>query len=132
MPKPNTPIETAQVWHGKKSTVGAYVKEGIYKTLPKTRKKYLKVAMNYSGPIEAPIKKDQIIGKLVVSYKDDVINEYDLLAHENVKRLKEWSKDKSNLNSYQWDIVQHYLNIGKRPFGSASWTVVEPNCHFTK
>ena len=52
--------------------------------------------------------------------------------HDNVQRLKEWSKNKSNLNSYQWDIVHHYLNIGNRPFGSASWTVVEPNCHFTK
>jgi hypothetical protein len=52
--------------------------------------------------------------------------------HENVQRLKKWSQDKSKLNSYQWDIVHHYLKIGKRPFGSASWTVVEPNCHFTK
>ena len=52
--------------------------------------------------------------------------------HENIQRLKKWSQDKSNLNSYQWDIVHHYLKIGKRPFGSASWTVVEPNCHFTK
>ena len=52
--------------------------------------------------------------------------------HENVQRLKKWSQNKSNLNSYQWDIVHHYLNIKKRPFSSASWTVVEPNCHFTK
>ena len=52
--------------------------------------------------------------------------------HENVQRLKEWSKNKSNLNSYQSDIVSHYLNIGKRSFSSASWTVVEPNCHFTR
>ena len=52
--------------------------------------------------------------------------------HENVQRLKKWSQNKSNLNSYQWDIVHHYLNIEKKPFGSASWTVVEPNCHFTK
>jgi len=52
--------------------------------------------------------------------------------HENVQRLKKWSQNKSNLNSYQWDIVHHYLNIEKKPFGSVSWTVVEPNCHFTK
>ena len=52
--------------------------------------------------------------------------------HENVQRLKQWSQDKSNLNSYQWDLVHHYLNIGKRPFSSASWTVVEANCHLTK
>ena len=52
--------------------------------------------------------------------------------HENVQRLKKWSQVKSNLNKYQKDIVHHYLNIGDRPFGSASWTVVEANCHFTK
>ena len=52
--------------------------------------------------------------------------------HENIQRLKKWSQNKSDLNSYQWDIIHHYLNIKKRPFSSASWTVVEPNCHFTK
>ena len=52
--------------------------------------------------------------------------------HDNVQRLKKWSQNKSDLNSYQWDIVHHYLNIESRPFSSASWTVVEPNCHFTK
>ena len=52
--------------------------------------------------------------------------------HENVKRLNKWSKNKSSLNSYQSNIVYHYLNIGKKGFGHASWTVVEPNCHFTK
>jgi len=52
--------------------------------------------------------------------------------HENVKRLKKWSENKSNLNSYQSNIVYQFLNIGKKGLGSASWTVVEPNCHFTK
>ena len=52
--------------------------------------------------------------------------------HENVKRLNKWSKNKSSLNSYQSNIVYQYLNIGKKGFGHASWTVVEPNCHFTK
>ena len=52
--------------------------------------------------------------------------------HENVKRLNKWSKNKSSLNSYQSNIVYQYLNIGKKGLGHASWTVVEPNCHFTK
>ena len=52
--------------------------------------------------------------------------------HENVKRLKKWSLNRSELNSYQSNIVYQYLNIGKKGFGSASWTVVEPNCHFIK
>ena len=51
--------------------------------------------------------------------------------HENIQRLKKWSKNKNDLNAYQLKIVRHYESLGKRPFGSASWTVVEPNCHFT-
>ena len=52
--------------------------------------------------------------------------------HENIKRLKGWSKNRSNLNSYQLKIVNIFDNISKRTFGTSSWTVVEPNCHFIK
>ena len=51
--------------------------------------------------------------------------------HENIKRLKGWSKNRSNLNNYQLKIVNIFDNISKRNFGTSSWTVVEPNCHFT-
>ena len=52
--------------------------------------------------------------------------------HENIQRLKQWSENKNNLNNYQRKIVTVFKNISKRGFGSASWTVVEPYCHFTK
>ncbi len=52
--------------------------------------------------------------------------------HENIQRLKQWSENKNNLNNYQRKIVTVFENILKRGFGSASWTVVEPFCHFTK
>ena len=52
--------------------------------------------------------------------------------HENIKRLQQWSSDSSNLNSYQAKIVLNFENISKRKFGTSSWTVVEPNCHFIK
>ena len=52
--------------------------------------------------------------------------------HENVQRLKQWSTDQSNLNNYQRKIVLNFENILKRSFGTSSWTVVEPNCHFTR
>ena len=51
--------------------------------------------------------------------------------HENIKRLKRWSKNRSDLNNYQLKIVNIFDNISKRNFGTSSWTVVEPNCHFT-
>ena len=52
--------------------------------------------------------------------------------HENVLRLKQWSTNQSNLNNYQRKIVINFENILKRNFGTSSWTVVEPKCHFTK
>ena len=52
--------------------------------------------------------------------------------HENIQRLKQWSENKNNLNNYQRKIVTVFENMSKSGFGSASWTVVEPYCHFTK
>jgi poly(beta-D-mannuronate) lyase len=52
--------------------------------------------------------------------------------HENIKRLEKWSSGGMDLNSYQRKIVHHFRNIGNIPFGSATWSVVEPNCHSVK
>tara|TARA_B100000214_G_C23923470_1_gene607192 strand:+ start:102 stop:1295 length:1194 start_codon:yes stop_codon:yes gene_type:complete len=52
--------------------------------------------------------------------------------HENIKRIKKWSENESELNPYQYKIVRHYKNIGKVPFTSATWSVVQPNCHSVK
>ena len=103
--KTAVPIEKAEVWHGKKKFVNVYTKEAIYKTLPKARKKFLKVSINYKGPIEAPIKKDDIIGKLVITYKNELVDEYDLLAHENVKKLNMFSRLLKSINFLIWGDV---------------------------
>ena len=54
-----------------------------------------------------------------------------LKAVTNIKRLENWA-NKSDLNNYQSKIIYQLKNISKKGFGSASWTVVEPFCHFTK
>ncbi len=103
--KSNIPIEKLEVWHGKKSEVNAYVKEDIYKTIPKARKKFLKAAIKYNGPILAPIKKGDFLGKLIVTYKDEVIDEFDLLAFEDVKRLNVFSRLINSINFLIWGDV---------------------------
>jgi len=90
--KANTPIDNLDVWLGKKDTVKAYIKNDIYKTIPKARKKLLKVSLNYNGPIQAPIKKDDLLGKLQLTYNGNFIKEYDLFAYEDVKKLNIFSK----------------------------------------
>jgi len=82
-----------------------YVKENIYKTIPKGRKIFLKAMIIYDGPIEAPIKKDDLIGKLKIFYKNEPINEYDLFAFQNVKKLNIFSRLMKSLNYLIWGDV---------------------------
>jgi D-alanyl-D-alanine carboxypeptidase (penicillin-binding protein 5/6) len=103
--KSNTVIESVDVWLGKKKIVGTYVKESIYKTIPKARKKNLKVSIKYNGPIKAPIQKDDVLGKLRVSYKNELIEEYDLLAFENVKKLNVFLRLMKSINFLIWGDV---------------------------
>jgi len=103
--KSNVPIENIDVWLGKKDSVAVYVKNDIYKTVPKARKKFLKVSVNYTGPIQAPIKKDEILGKLIVIYKDELIEEYDLLALEDVKKLNVFFRLMKSINFLIWGNV---------------------------
>ena len=101
----NTKIESMNVWLGKKDTVGTYVKNDIYKTIPKARKKFLKVSMIYNGPIQAPIKKDDVLGKLKITYKNELIDEYDLFAIEDVKKLNLFSRLMKSINFLIWGDV---------------------------
>jgi D-alanyl-D-alanine carboxypeptidase (penicillin-binding protein 5/6) len=100
--KSNTPILNVDIWLGKKNSVAAYVKKDVYKTIPKARKKFLKVSMTYNGPIQAPIIKDDILGKLIVTYKDEIIDEYDLFAYEDVKKLNVFSRLLKSINFLIW------------------------------
>ena len=103
--KTDEAIDQVDVWLGKSDTVGAYVKKDIYKTIPKARKKNLTVSIVYNGPIQAPIKKDTIIGKLKITYKNELIDEYDLLAFEDVKKLNVFSRLMKSINFLIWGDV---------------------------
>ena len=103
--KKDSTITELDVWLGKKNKVKTYLKNDIYKTIPKARKKYLKVVANYNGPIEAPIKKDDIVGKLKISYKDEIIGEHDLLSYENIKKVNIFSRLIKSFNYLIWGDV---------------------------
>ena len=81
------------------SSAGAALK------LKKARKNRLKISVNYNGPIEAPIKKDQVIAKLKMVYDDELVGEYDLYAKEEIKRLNIFSRLIRSLNYLIWGDV---------------------------
>ena len=107
--KKNEIFTDLEVWHGKKKFVNVYINQDIYKTLLKSeslnKKKYLNVTVNYKGPIKAPIKKGDVIGKLKVAYKNELIVEYDLFAFEDVKKLNVFSRIMKSINFLIWGDV---------------------------
>ena len=107
--KKNIIIDELDVWLGKKDKIGVYINEDVYKTIPKIeslyKKKFLKAVVEYTGPIKAPIKKDDILGKLKISYKNKIIDEHDLLAFENVKKLNIFSRLIRSINYLIWGDV---------------------------
>ena len=103
--KKNDVVSELDVWQGKQKTVKAYISSDIYKTIPKAKKKYLKVTVNYEGPIEAPIEKNEVIGKMKITYKDEVVGNYDLFASESVQKQNIISRILSSINFLIWGDV---------------------------
>ena len=103
--KSNETFTNVDVWLGKKNMVEVYSKNDIYKIIKKGQKKKLKIKVLYNGPIEAPIKKDQIIAKLNISYNQNLVGEYDLLAKDEVKKVNIFSRLLKSLNYLIWGDV---------------------------
>ena len=101
----NKPFQKIDVWLGKENTVDVYTNEDIYKTIKKAKKKLLKVSVNYDGPVEAPINKDQKVATLKVVYDQELVGEYDLLASKEIKKVNFFSRLLKSLNYLIWGDV---------------------------
>jgi len=101
----NEPIQKINVWLGKEDFIEVYTNKDIYKTIKKAKKKLLKVSINYFGPIEAPISKDQKIATLKVVYDQEIVGEYDLLSSREVKKVNFISRLIRSLNYLIWGDV---------------------------
>ena len=103
--KAKKPIDKVDVWLGKENELEVYVDKDIYKTIKKAQKRLLKISVNYTGPVEAPINKNQVIGKLKVVYDQDLIGEYDLLASKDIKKVNIFTRLMKSLNYLIWGDV---------------------------
>ena len=103
--KSNEPVDKIDVWLGKDKNIDVFVKDDVYKTIKKAQKRLLKVSLKYTGPIEAPIKKNQVLGKLRVVYDENLLGEYNLLASKDVKRVNIFSRLIKSLNFLIWGDV---------------------------
>jgi D-alanyl-D-alanine carboxypeptidase (penicillin-binding protein 5/6) len=103
--KKENDILELDVWLGQNERVGVYSNSDIYKTIKKARLKKLEVKVLYDGPIEAPIKKDDIIAKLIINYDGNFLSEHDLLASQNINKINIISRILKSINYLIWGDV---------------------------
>ena len=103
--KAGEPIDNLDVWLGKEEKVSVYTKHDIFKTIKKGKKKNLEISVNYDGPVEAPIKKDDKIAILKIVYEGKLIGQYNLLASKNIKKINFISRLFKSLNYLIWGDV---------------------------
>ena len=76
-----------KTWLGKNESTLGYTKEDIYVTIYKKDLKYFNVFIEYTGPIKAPVKKNQEIAFINVYNKDELLKSTPIYAVEKTKKI---------------------------------------------
>ena len=100
--KKDETIFEIDTWLGVKPKVKAATEEDFYVTINKKDIRYLNVSLDYKGPIQAPIYKDNEIAKIIVTQKDNIIKEIPLYAAEDVKKVNFFKSLLTSLNYLIW------------------------------
>ncbi|MFA6040655.1 MAG: D-alanyl-D-alanine carboxypeptidase family protein [Methylophilus sp.] len=82
--KKNQTISEVPVWKGDRKTVAATVNKDLYFSLPKGDYARVKANMISQEPLIAPIKANQVIGKIVFSLDGKIIAETKVIAAKEV------------------------------------------------
>ena len=79
-------VDQAKVWLGQSETVPLVVDKDVIVVLPFAHRSDMKATVLYKGPVEAPVRKGAVIGKLHIVIPDQAPQDIDLLAGKDVER----------------------------------------------
>jgi serine-type D-Ala-D-Ala carboxypeptidase (penicillin-binding protein 5/6) len=85
--KKDKTIFEIKTWLGQKQTTPGYTKEDIYYTLDKKDLRNFNVFLEYTGPLKAPIRKDEKIASIKIYNKDELVKNVPVYAAEKVKKI---------------------------------------------
>ena len=103
--KRNETFSSLDTWLGKKDKVDIYVKEDIYITVAKRKKKIISAYIQFKGPIHAPIEKDAKLGVLSIFLNDELFAQHDVYSLEKVKKVNIFSRLIRSFNFFVWGDV---------------------------
>ena len=103
--KKNEKLISLDTWLGKKEKVDIYVKDDIYITVPKRKKKSISAYIEYNGPIPVPIEKDAKLGVLNIFLNDKLFSQHDVFSMEKIKKVNIFSSLIRSFNFFVWGDV---------------------------
>ena len=103
--KKNEMFSSLDTWLGKKNKVDIYVKDDIYITVPKRKKKIINAYIQFNGPIYAPIEKDVRLGVLKIFLNDELFAQHDVFSMEKIKKVNFFIRLIRSFNFFVWGDV---------------------------
>tara|TARA_B100000780_G_scaffold272148_2_gene233981 strand:- start:226 stop:1368 length:1143 start_codon:yes stop_codon:yes gene_type:complete len=91
-----------KTWLGKQATAKGYTKENIYTTISKKDLRNFNVFLEYSGPIKAPVEKDEEIGLIKIYKKNELVRSVPVYATEKVKKINFFLSLLTSFNYMIW------------------------------
>ncbi|MBI28838.1 MAG: D-alanyl-D-alanine carboxypeptidase [Pelagibacteraceae bacterium] len=81
-------LSTTDVWLGKEKSLDIITSQQLTKSLTLEQSQNLEIFITYDKPMEAPIEKNQVIGKARIIIPDRNIITVDLISKDEIKRSK--------------------------------------------
>ncbi len=85
-------LSEVRVWSGDKKNVAAGVMDDFYVSTGKGRYDQIKGVVQFDKSIDAPIRRGDVLGKIILSDEGTILKEADLLALEDVAEGGIWSR----------------------------------------
>ena len=83
-------IPEVSVLHGIEKQLDCEVKDVNPVTLEKGKSADIEYSLEITESVEAPVEKNQLLGKITVTCADDIIGQYSLVAKEEVRKITLW------------------------------------------
>ena len=103
--KKNEIFFSLDTWVGKKNKVDIYVKDNIYITVTKRKKKTISAYIQFNGPIPAPIEKNAKLGVLNIFLNDELFAQHDVFSMEKIKKVNIFTRLIRSFNFFVWGDV---------------------------
>ncbi|HPY39278.1 MAG TPA: D-alanyl-D-alanine carboxypeptidase family protein [Thiolinea sp.] len=93
-------LSEVRIWQGDKTKVAAGVIDDLYVSISKGRYDQLKGVIQFDKAIDAPIRRGDVLGKIVLSDQGKVLKEVPLLALEDIAEGGLWRRMSDSIQKF--------------------------------